>query len=76
MRAILRTLRTGPPTRSPRRNAIELTAASIWMVLFVTACVSLITQAGGGFYILALVMGFMFAWNIYVAWVLITEISN
>ncbi len=46
------------------------------MVLFVTAGVSLITQTGGGFYSLALVTGCMFAWNVYVAWVLITEISD
>lgn len=46
------------------------------MVLFVTSGVSLITREGGGLYILAIVMMFMFAWNVYVAWVLTTEVSN
>ena len=62
-------------TLSPVRRWTELLTASVWMVLFVTAGVSLITGAGGGFYILAIVMLFMFAWNVYVAWVLITQVS-
>lgn len=62
--------------QSRRRRAIELSGASIWMVLFVASGVSLITQVGGGFYVLAVVMLFMFGWNVYVAWVLITEIAD
>lgn len=63
-------------TMGPLRRWSELVAASVWMVLFVTSGVSLVTGAGGGFYILAIVMLFMFAWNVYVAWVLITEVSS
>jgi hypothetical protein len=33
-------------------------------------------HAGGGLFLLAAVMPFMFGWNVYVAWVLITEISD
>lgn len=64
------------PTSGRLRQGIELTGASIWMVLFVVSGVSLITQTGGGFYLLAMVMLFMFGWNVYVAWVLITEIAD
>lgn len=63
-------------TLSLRRQAIELAGGSIWIVLFVTSGVSLITRAGGGFYVLAVVMLFMFGWNVYVAWVLIAEIVD
>ena len=30
----------------------------------------------GGLYLLAVVMSFMFVWNNYIAWVLITEVSE
>ena len=63
-------------TSSRLRQRIELVGASLWLVLFVVSGVSLITQAGGGFYLLAVVMLFMFGWNVYIAWVLITEISD
>lgn len=71
----MRTLRVAA-TSSRLRQGIELAGASIWMVLFVVSGVSLITRAGGGFYLLAVVMLFMFGWNVYVAWVLITEIAD
>jgi hypothetical protein len=45
-------------------------------VLFLASGLSLLTRTGGGFYVLALVMILMFAWNIYIAWVLITEVSE
>lgn len=61
---------------SPRRRLLELTGASIWMVLFVVSGVSLIVGSGGGFYLLAALMPIMFGWNGYVAWVLLTEISD
>jgi modulator of FtsH protease len=61
---------------SMRRRFLELAGASIWIVLFVVSGVSLIVQRGGGFYLLAALMPFMFGWNVYVAWVLITEISD
>jgi len=37
---------------------------------------SLLTEIGAGLYLLAVVMVFAFGWNIYVAWVLMTEISE
>jgi hypothetical protein len=61
---------------SRQRQLVELAMASIWMVLFVASGVSLIVDRGGGFYLLATLMAFMFGWNVYVAWVLITEISD
>jgi hypothetical protein len=63
-----------PPTR--RRQVFELLGASIWIVLFVSSGVSLMVRHGGGFYLLAIVMMFMFGWNVYVAWSLITEVSD
>lgn len=61
---------------SLRRRILELSGASIWIVLFVASAVSLMVGAGGGFYLLAAVMPFMFGWNGYVAWVLLTEVSD
>lgn len=63
-----------PITRT--RQAIELVGGTIWLVLFNAAGISLLVRAGGGFYVLAAVMFVMFSWNIYVAWVLITEVSE
>ena len=61
---------------SPRRRLLELSGASIWIVLFVASAVSLMTGRGGGFYLLAALMPIMFGWNGYVAWVLLTEITD
>ncbi len=77
----IRATRTrGPPPADAwmawGRQATELVGGTIWLVLFNAAGVSLLVHAGGGFYVLAAVMFVMFAWNIYVAWVLITEISE
>ena len=47
-----------------------------WIVLFIAAGLSLLFRVGGGLYLLAVVMFFMFAWNIYIAWVLIVEVSE
>lgn len=55
---------------------MEFVGGTLWIVLFNAAGVSLLLRVGGGFYLLAAVMFFMFAWNIYVAWVLITEVSQ
>ena len=57
-------------------QAVELVGGLTWLGLFNGAGISLLVHAGGGFYLLAAVMFVMFAWNIYVAWVLITEISE
>ena len=58
------------------RRFLETTGVSIGNVLFVASAVSLMVGAGGGFYILAAVMPLMFGWNGYVAWVLLTEVSD
>ena len=55
---------------------IELGGGTTWLVLFNAAGISLLFRAGGGLYLLAVVMFFMFAWNIYIAWILITEVSE
>jgi hypothetical protein len=55
---------------------IELVGGTTWLVLFTIAGISLLFRAGGGLYVLAAVMFFMFTWNIYIAWVLITEVSE
>lgn len=68
--------RSRPASRTRLRTAAELTGGTTWIVLFLASGISLITREGGGFYILAAVMAFMFGWNIYVAWTLITEGSE
>ena len=55
---------------------MEGAGGGVWLVLFNAAGISLIVRAGGGLYLLAAVMFFMFAWNIYIAWILITEVSE
>jgi hypothetical protein len=77
IRAVALTLRS-PRRRgqSRLRTAIEGIGAGIWIVLFVLSGISLMAHAGGGLYLLAAVMPFMFGWNVYVAWVLITEVSE
>jgi modulator of FtsH protease len=62
--------------RSPLRVAVESIGGSIWIVLFLASGLSLIARVGGGFYVLAIVMLFMFGWNVYVSWVLITVVSD
>lgn len=73
-------LRRGPvPGSLPMslsRRISELIGGWTWNALFSAAGISLLVRYGGGFYLLAVVMGVMFAWNIYVAWVLITEVSE
>jgi hypothetical protein len=73
-------LRRGPETASLQMSwshrIIELVGGATWIVLFNAAGISLLIRAGGGFYWLAAVMFFMFAWNIYIAWELITEVSE
>lgn len=77
VRGVALTLRS--PLRRGRarlRTAIEGVGAGIWIVLFVASGISLMAHAGGGLYLLAGVMPFMFGWNVYVAWTLITEVSE
>lgn len=74
--AILQRRRLSVAGLSRRRQGIEMTGASIWLVLFVVSGLSLMFGAGGGFYLLAAVMPFMFGWNVYIAWMLITEVSD
>jgi hypothetical protein len=77
VRGVVVTLRTAQRrVRSRLRTTLEGIGAAIWIVLFVASGISLIAHAGGGLYLLAAVMPFMFGWNVYVAWVLITEISD
>ena len=72
-------------SRAPAASAVEtrlshrlfeLGGGAVWIVLFIAAGISLTVRAGGGLYLLAAVMFFMFAWNIYIAWILITEVSE
>lgn len=73
-------LRLGPEAgsvpMSTARRVTELLGGWTWNALFNAAGISLIVRFGGGFYLLAAVMLLMFGWNIYVAWVLITEVSE
>ena len=77
IRQVLTSGRDAPPVASSLTNRfMELGGGTAWLVLFNLAGLSLLVQAGGGLYILAVVMFFMFAWNIYIAWILITEVSE
>lgn len=67
---------SGNVRMSRLRTFAEVIGGSIWVLLFLAAGVSLITRVGGGFYLLAPVIVLAFGWNIYVAWVLITEVSE
>lgn len=78
---IVRQMQTRGPKAPPVASTLthrlmELVGGTIWIVLFNVAGVSLLLGAGGGLYLLAAVISFMFAWNIYIAWMLITEVSE
>lgn len=69
--------RDAPPVASTLTHRVmELGGGTLWIVAFNAAGLSLLFRVGGGLYLLAVVMFFMFAWNIYLAWVLITEVSE
>ena len=66
-----------PPVASTLTHRLmELVGGTVWIVLFNITGVSLLLRVGGGLYLLAVVMFFMFAWNIYIAWILISEVSE
>ena len=66
-----------PPVASTfTHRLMEWGGGLTWIVLFIAAGLSLLFRVGGGLYLLAVVMFFMFAWNIYIAWVLIVEVSE
>jgi hypothetical protein len=75
--AVMRTLRSPHRRgRSRLQTTLEGIGAGIWIVLFVASGISLMAHAGGGLFLLAAVMPFMFGWNVYIAWILITEVSD
>ena len=74
--AVARSRRALGPDRSRVRTMVESSGGLIWIILFLASGLSLMLQTGGGFYLLAVVMLFMFGWNVYVSWVLITEVSD
>ena len=67
---------TAPVASTWTHRIIERGGGSVWLVLFTLTGLSILFQVGGGLYLLAVVMFFMFAWNIYIAWILITEVSE
>ena len=77
VRQVLTRGRDAPTVASTwTHRLIELVGGTTWLVLFNVAGISLLLRVGGGLYLLAVVMFFMFAWNIYIAWILITEVSE
>lgn len=68
--------RSGLMTRSWKRVTLESLGGSIWIILFIASGLSLIVRGGGGFYLLALTMLFMFGWNVYVCWTLIAKVAD
>lgn len=67
---------TAPVASTWTHRIIERGGGTVWLVLFILTGFSLLFRVGGGLYLLAAVMFFMFAWNIYIAWILITEVSE
>jgi hypothetical protein len=63
------------PLPRPRRIA-EVSFGLVLIAFFVGSGVSLLIQSGGGLYLMAVAMLMSFGWNIYVAWVLISEVSE
>jgi hypothetical protein len=63
-------------TRSLLRVTLESVGGGIWIILFLASGLSLMLRAGGGFYLLAVVMLFMFGWNVYICWSLIAEVKD
>jgi len=63
-------------TRSRFRVISEIVGGSIWIILFLASGLSLMLRAGGGFYLLVVVMPFMFGWDVYVCWSLIAEVGD
>ena len=77
IRQIVTGERNAPPVAATLTHKVmERGGGSAWIVLFNAAGLSLLFRYGGWLYLLAVVMFFMFAWNIYIAWVLITEVSE
>ena len=61
-------------TRSRLRLRLEEFGGATWILVFLASGLSLMLKAGGGFYLLAIVMLFMFGWNVYVSWSLIADV--
>jgi hypothetical protein len=77
VRQILNRETQGPAVAATwTHRLMEFGGGTAWIVLFNVAGVGLLFRTGGGLYLLAGVMFFMFAWNIYIAWILITEVSE
>ena len=62
--------------RSRLQTLFESVGGSTWILLFLASGISLMIRWGGGFYLLAVVMLFMFAWNVYISWMLITQAAD
>ena len=58
------------------RRGAEVILGQFGNVLFVGAGLSLLLGSGGGLYLLALWMLLAFVVNIYIAWVLVAEVSD
>jgi modulator of FtsH protease len=63
-------------TRSRLRMTLEKTGGSIRILLFLASGLRLLVKVGGGFYLLAIVMLFMFGWNVYISWSLIADVAE
>ena len=57
------------------RWVIEWTVWSLWFVVFAASAVELGTGAPGGYFLLGVAIVWMFALNIWNAWVLIEEVA-
>jgi hypothetical protein len=55
---------------------VEWTAWLIWLGVIITSGLTLVVGVGGGLYLLALAMLYMFASNVWNAWVLIAEVNK
>ena len=61
--------------RPGRRWVIEWTLWTLWIATFATSAVALAIGSAIGFYLLAIAIVWMFALNVWNAWVLIEEVA-
>jgi hypothetical protein len=74
--AFYRAPTAGGVQMSPHRRAVELAIAVPWNASFIAAGVILLNRADYGLYVLAGYMMLAFCWNIYIAWLLVAEVSE
>jgi hypothetical protein len=61
--------------RPGRRWAVEWSAWTLWIAIFIASAIALALGWSGGLFLLALAIVSMFGLNVWNAWVLIEEVA-